>query len=143
MVDPSAPDEPTAPLFRIVYARNTTATVGETVLSSTGEPAARFDEPNKETQSFSFHNPRFRVNVPTVNLPSSAEEVKNSWLNSRGTTSRSCSSKKILTPSTFQRWKTSFKTSVCSCSIFKKLCTSYRLIFTKIPKYSFYTTKLY
>ena len=40
-----------------------------------GKTAARFDEPNKETQSFTIPDPRFARNMPTVNLPSSAQEV--------------------------------------------------------------------
>ena len=59
-VDPSAPDEPTAPFFvRRVYARSPTATVGEPTLPSTGKPAAIFHETNKVTQHITMPNPRF------------------------------------------------------------------------------------
>ena len=74
-VVPSAPDDPTAPPLRSVYARSPTATTGEPMLSSTGKSAARFDETNMETQSFTIPNPRFAGNVPTVNPRSSAEDV--------------------------------------------------------------------
>ena len=53
--------------------------------------------------------------VPTVNPPSFAEEVysQNFMVDSRRTTSRSCSSKKFPAPSTLC-WKTSFTTEVYS-----------------------------
>ena len=74
-VDPSAPDEPTAPLcLRNMHERSPTATFGKPVLSSTGKPVKRFDESNK-AQSFTIKNLRVVGNEPTVNLPSSAEEV--------------------------------------------------------------------
>ena len=68
-VDPSVPDE------RDVHARSPTPTCGEPVLSSTGRLAARIDETNKDTQSFTIHNPRYARNVPTWNPSSGAEEV--------------------------------------------------------------------
>ena len=73
-VNPSAPDEPTAPLLRNVYAKGPTATSGEPMVSSTGELVARFDETDKETQSFTIPNPRFAGSVLAVNLPSSRED---------------------------------------------------------------------
>ena len=68
-VGTSAPDEPTAPILRNVYARSPTATFGEPMLSSTGKPVARFDETSNEEQSFTIPDPRFARNVLTVNLP--------------------------------------------------------------------------
>ena len=51
---------------RILHARSPTATSGESVRLSTGKPAARIDETNKETHSSTIPNPRFARNVPTV-----------------------------------------------------------------------------
>ena len=56
-----------------MYAISPTATFGEPVLRSTGKPAARIDETNKETQSFTPFPTT--GNVYTVNLASSAKEV--------------------------------------------------------------------
>ena len=71
----------------------------------TGRPAARTDEPERETQTKTVHNPRtwiFRLIRERFILP-------NSWLDSRRTMSRNCSSEKFHTPSTFQHQKTSFQ----------------------------------
>ena len=62
-------------LWRNLNARSPKATIGEPTRPSTGKLVARFDETNKETRSFTILNPRFAGNVPTVNLPSSADEA--------------------------------------------------------------------
>ena len=74
LADPSAPDEQTA-FFENVHARSPTASIGEVVLLSTGKLVARFDETNKKPQSFTIPTPRIAGNSPTLNLPSSAEDV--------------------------------------------------------------------
>ena len=112
------PDEPTAPFQRNVHARSPTVTLGGPMLSSTGKHVARFDEAYKVPQSFTIPNPRCARNVPTVNLPSSAEEVypQNFVVGQPKKHISDLQFEKFPTFATFKCWKTSFKTEVCSSS---------------------------
>ena len=58
-----------------MYARIPTATIREPLLSSTEKSPATTVETHEETLSFTITNAIFVGNVPTVYLPSSAEEV--------------------------------------------------------------------
>ena len=79
--------------------------------SSTGKLVARFDDTNKKTQSFSIHNPRFAGNVPTVNLPSSAEQVypQKIMVGQAKNHISDLHFDEFLTPSSFPGWWTRFK----------------------------------
>ena len=96
--------------------KKSTATCGEPILSSTGKLLARFDETDKETQSFTLLSPRFAGNVPTVNPPSFAEEVypQNFMFGQPKNHISELQFEKFPAPSTFQCWKTRFTTEVYS-----------------------------
>ena len=86
--------------------------------SSAGRPIARIDETIKEPQSITISNPRFARNVPTVNPPSVAVEVYSQNFMDRQPKHHisELQFEKIPTIASFQCWRTSFKTEVCSGS---------------------------
>ena len=91
------------------------------VTLNTGRPAARADELERNSHIFSLATPRFARKVSAWNPPSHAEGARPQnfhGLNNRGIRFRKCISVNFLTLRTFQFWKTSFKTEVCSCSSF-------------------------
>ena len=117
---PLAPNDPTASCLGNVCARCLAATHGEPVFLNTRKSAARVDELERNTQNLAIPTPIFARMFSTWNVPSHAEGAypKNYIVEQPRNQALEMHFDKFPNPSTFQYWKTSFKTEVCSCSNF-------------------------
>ena len=102
-------DEPTAPFFFFETCTQEVQLLhmANKCFSNTGRLVARIDETNQDTQSFAIPNPRFVGNVPTMNLPSSAEEVcpNNFMVGQPKNHISNMHFEKFHTPSSLQGWE--------------------------------------
>ena len=118
-MNPSVSSEPTASCSRNVYARSPAASHGEPVFLSAGNPEARNDETNEDTRSLKNPEPRFDGKVPTVNLPMfQGAYPQNSMVEQPNNHISDLHFDKSPPPYSFPGWWTSFKTEVCSGSIY-------------------------
>ena len=111
------PPAPTAAYFG--NARSLTATHCELVSLNTGRSATKVDELERNTQNSAIPTSKFaRFFVSTWNPPSYAEGAypQNCMAEQPRNQASEMHFDKFPNPSTFQCWKTSFKTEVCSCS---------------------------
>ena len=103
-----------------MYARSPKATFGEPVFLSTGKLVARNDEIPEDTQNLAIPTPRFVRKLSAWNLPSHTQGAysQNCMVDQPRNQVSEMHFDKFPDPSTFQCWKTSFKTEVCSFSGF-------------------------
>ena len=122
-----APNEPTAACFG--NSRSMASVPCEPVSLNTGRPAERANESERHTLNSAIPTPRFARKFSTWNPPSHAEGAYPQICMVELPRNRVSEMHydNILDPSTFQCWKTSFKTEVRSCSNFpRKLCCGYK-----------------
>ena len=110
-----APNEPTAACFG--NFRSLANTRCEPVPLNTGRLPPRSDELERNTQNCAIRTPRFAREFSTWNPPSHAEGAypQNCMVEQPRNQVSEMHFDKFPDPSTFQCWKRSFKTEVCSC----------------------------
>ena len=113
--NPSVSDEPTASCFGNVYARRLTVSHGELVSLGTRRSVARADELERNTQNLSIPTPKFARKFSSWNPSSDAERDYPHTYYGWATEESGLENAFHQSPSsfsTFQCWKTSFKTEV-------------------------------
>ena len=116
--DPPALTGPPAAFFG--NSRSHASARCELVSLNTGRLADRAKEMERNTQNFAIPAPRFARKFSTRNPPSHAEGAypQNCTVQQPRNQVSEMHFDKFPNPRTLQRWKTSFKTEVCSCSNF-------------------------
>ena len=116
--DLPAPSEPSAAFFG--NSRSSASAQCEPVSLNTGRLADRVEQLERNTQNFAIPTPRCARKFSTWNPPSHAEGAypQNCMVEQPKNQFSEMHFEKFPDPSTFQCWKTSFKTEVCSCSSF-------------------------
>ena len=112
--DPPAPNEPTAACCG--NARSLTATHCQPMSRNTGRSVTKVHELERNSQNFTVHTPRFAGKFSIWN-PSSQAEGAYAQICIFDQSRNQVSEMRFVfspSPSTFQCWKTSFKTEVCS-----------------------------